>query len=284
MNYNSLCPLCRNGDRLYPFQWGPHKIIHCRTCELDYSPEMIEKELGGDSSPVTPEGVKMMADIFHRTYKIAMSYTIKRKNIYKNLLNKNPSKILEVGCGPGVFYKPWKDLNIHWTGVDINPYWKKFGEENKVPIYNTPLENITDKFDVVTAHQVIEHVEDPLTFMETIKKLVNPGGVIHLELPNQNSFTANLRKISSAFSNDYGFIQPPMHLRAYTEKTMLYLFNCLDLESRMVFVCSNTDKIWGQVREYNLAQSFFYTLFGKIGMGSLLIGIAQLKSKDLEVY
>ena len=278
MNYNSLCPLCRKSDKLYQFQWGSYRIIHCGICELDYCPEMIEKEIGGNSSPVNMQGVDMMSDAFHRTNKIAKIFSMKRKKIYEGLLNNNISKILEVGCGPGVFYKPWTDLNIQWTGIDINPYWKEFGEKNKVPISNKSLDKINDQFDVVTAHQVIEHVEDPLMFMKSIQRLLKPGGIIHLELPNQNSLTARLRKISSSFSNDYGFIQPPMHLRAYCDKTIKYLFNSLGLESKMIFVCGNTDNIWGQVREYNLAKSFFYNFSAKIGMGSLLIGIAQLKS------
>ena len=278
MNYNFLCPLCHTSDQLSRFQWGTYSINHCNTCELDYCPKMIEKEIGGNSSPVNLQGINMMSELFHRTNKIAMSFSIKRKKIYDNLLNNNFSKILEIGCGPGVFYEPWKGLNIEWVGIDINPYWKEFGENNKVPISNTPLDAITEKFDVVTAHQVIEHVEDPLTFMKKIITLVKPGGIIHLELPNQKSLTAKLRKISSRFSNDYGFIQPPMHLRAYCDKTIEYLFNSLNLESKMIFVCGNTDKIWGQVREYNLTQKFLYSTFGKIGMGSLLVGIAQIKS------
>tara|TARA_Y100000590_G_scaffold425398_1_gene533344 strand:- start:3152 stop:3868 length:717 start_codon:yes stop_codon:yes gene_type:complete len=237
---------------------------------------MIEKELGGNSSPVNLKGIHMMSDVFHRTNGIASIFSQKRKEIYENYLKKDLSKILEVGCGPGVFYKPWKDLNVRWTGIDINPYWKEFGENNKVPISNTPLDAITEKFDVVTAHQVIEHVEDPFTFMKKIKSLVNPGGIIHLELPNQFGLSAKLRKISPKFSHDYGFVQPPMHLRAYSKKTISYLFDSLDLKSEMVFVCGNTDRIWGQVREYSLPQKLYYNFSGKIGMGSLLIGIAKI--------
>jgi SAM-dependent methyltransferase len=162
------------------------------------------------------------------------------------------------------------------TGVDINPFWKQFGEKNEVPISNQSLNSIQNKFDVVTAHQVIEHVEDPITFMKNIKSLLRPGGILHLELPNQISLSARLRKISPKISHDYGFVQPPMHLRAYCKKTIKYLFDSLDLKSQMLFACSNTDKIWGQVREYSLPQQFYYTFTGKIGMGSLLIGVAQL--------
>jgi len=278
MNYSQLCPVCNKNIGLRPFKWGNYDLIHCDICELDYCGEMIEKEIGGDSSPVNLLGIEMMSDVFHRTKEIAKVFSIKRKNIYEKLLNRNCSEILEVGCGPGVFYKPWTELNVNWTGIDINPHWVQFGKKNGVPISNKTMDSINNKFDVITAHQVIEHVEDPIKFMENIKLLLKPGGLIHLELPNQYSLSARLRKISYKISHDYGFVQPPMHLRAYTKKTIKYLFESFDLKSQILLVCGNTDKIWGQVREYNLPQSLFYSFSGKLGMGSLLIGIAQLNS------
>ena len=99
-----------------------------------------------------------------------------------------------------------------------------------------------------------------------------------MELPNQNSLTSRLRQISSKVSPDYGFIQPPMHLRAFRKNTIEYLFKKLDLKTRELFVCGNTDITWGQVREYNIMQNFLYKVSAKFGLGSLLIGIAQLES------
>ena len=276
MDYNSLCPVCNKEEGLKRFKWGEYDLIHCNICRLDYCGEMIEKEIGGDSSPVNLSGIEMMSDVFHRTERLAKFLTIKRKLYYEKFLDRSCGKVLEIGCGPGVFYKPWNQLNVDWFGTDINPFWKKFGQKNGVPISNQSIDSIKDKFDVVMAHQVIEHVEDPLTFMKIIKSLLKPRGIIHLELPNQFSLSARLRKISPKFSHDYGFIQPPMHLRAYSKKTIRYLFDSLGLKSQMVFVCGNTDKIWGQVREYSLSQKLYYTFSDKIGMGSLLIGIAKI--------
>lgn len=275
MNYNSVCPVCSNRDQLNSSKWGDYNVIHCNNCELDYCGEMNEKEIGGDSSPVNLQGIKMMSDVFYKTSDLAMVFASKRKKIYETFLSRPCKKVLEVGCGPGVFYKPWRDLNVDWTGTDINSYWKDFGEKNGVPISNESIDSMINKYDVVLAHQVIEHVEDPIKFMKTISGLLKPGGIIHLELPNQSSLTARLRKISSSFSYDYGFIQPPMHLRAYSEKTINYLYKRLNLSSKMIFVCGNTDRTWGQVREYNFIQKCLYNISDTLGMGSLLIGLGQ---------
>ncbi|MDP6615159.1 MAG: class I SAM-dependent methyltransferase [Candidatus Marinimicrobia bacterium] len=236
---------------------------------------MVEKESGGNSSPVHLEGIEMMANAFHKTNELATQYARRRINIYESILKRKCQNILEIGCGPGVFYKPYKQESIQWDGIEINSYWKDFGEKNNIPISDKPLELVEKTYDVIMAHQVIEHVEDPLAFMRSIVSRLKPGGIIHLELPNQNSLTARLRRISSKLSFDYGFIQPPMHLRAYRKQTIKHLFRQFDLYSKMVIDCGNTDGIWGQVRDYNLFQKSFYSFAGKIGLGSLLIGLAQ---------
>jgi 2-polyprenyl-3-methyl-5-hydroxy-6-metoxy-1,4-benzoquinol methylase len=275
MNFEKSCPVCTSSDKLIRFNWGEYPVIHCNQCGLDYCSQMVEKESGGNSSPVHMEGIEMMTKAFHKTNALAMKYAEKRLAIYESILNRKCQNVLEVGCGPGVFYRPWQESNVSWTGIDINPYWKKFGEKNQIPISNYSIDSINGQYDVVMAYQVIEHVEDPISFMESIMVRLKPGGIIHLELPNQNSLTSKLRQFSSKLSYDYGFIQPPMHLRAFRKKTISRLFKDFKLDSKMVLTCGNTDKIWGQVRDYNLPQKSLYKLTGSIGLGSLLIGVAQ---------
>jgi SAM-dependent methyltransferase len=276
MNYDQKCPVCFSGlNELNKFPWGSYKVIHCNKCGLDYCSLMIQKEKSGDSSPVNKEGIEMMASILHKTEKIAQKYANRRIEIFESLLMRKCENILEVGCGAGTFYNPYKKNSIEWDGIDINPYWKLFGKNNNIPISNKPLEDIEKKYDVILSYQVLEHIENPIPFMNEIKSKLKPGGILHLELPNQNALSAKIRRISTLISKDYGFIQPPMHLRAYQKKTIRYLFNNISLNTKMLFECGNSDKSWGQVRDYNLLQKALYTFSGKVGYGSLLVGIAQ---------
>ena len=66
-----------------------------------------------------------------------------------------------------------------------------------------------------------------------------------------------------------------MHLRAFRKKTIYRLFNDFNIDIKMVFTCGNSDKIWGQVRDYSLFQKSLYSITGGLGFGSLLIGVAQ---------
>ena len=113
MEYKNNCLICNSSEQLMTVRWKKYNVIYCNNCGLDYCPEMLEKEIGGDSSPVHLEGIKMMADVYFKTSELAMNYTKKRKKVYEELLGNKCKSVLEVGCGPGVFYKPWDLLNIN---------------------------------------------------------------------------------------------------------------------------------------------------------------------------
>ena len=78
-----------------------------------FVPELVEIE--GNSSPVDYKGIKMMENSFYKTEKIAFHYAKNRIVEYEKMLERKCQNILDIGCGPGVFYKPYKDLSINWT-------------------------------------------------------------------------------------------------------------------------------------------------------------------------
>ena len=272
---NIDCLVCHNNKSFDIKKWGIYDIYICKVCDLHFCREMIEKELNGNSSPVHEKGINMMENSFFKTKLIAKNYAEKRINYYESLLKRKCKNILDVGCGPGVFFEPINNLSIEWSGIEVNPHWIKFGKKNNIPILNKKIYEIDKKFDVITAHQVLEHVEYPTLFLKNIVKRLKPGGILHFELPNQFSLTSSMRKISPMISQDFGFIQPPMHLRAYSKKTIKILLRKHKLQIKKIFTCGNNHYIWGQVRDYTLFQNFFYSTTNFFNLGSLLIGIAK---------
>ena len=111
--------------------------------------------------------------------------------------------------------------------------------------------------------------------MNQILRILKPGGILHFEIPNHFSLSSSIRKISPILSYDYGFIQPPMHMRAYSSYTIKKLFKKNQLIIKDIFTCSNNDLTWGQVRKYSFFQKLFFTYLALFGKGSLLIGIAK---------
>ena len=48
-------------------------------------------------------------------------------------------------------------------------------------------EQISDKFDYIVACHVIEHVPDPIGYLHGLAKLLNPGGIVMLAVPDKRT-------------------------------------------------------------------------------------------------
>ena len=77
--------------------------------------------------------------------------------------------------------------------LDTNAIANKPAIAYIVELYNVedgsavPLGTISIKFDIVTAFDVIEHVESPVNFLNMIKKYLKKNGIVLIYTPNKNS-------------------------------------------------------------------------------------------------
>lgn len=107
----------------------------------------------------------------------------------KPLLGK---KILDVGCGAGLLCEPMARLGGDVTGVDAAP---QNIEAAKLHAIQTGLnidyrsgelsQQNLGKFDVVTCMEVIEHVNDPVSFMAMLADHLADDGLMLLSTPNR---------------------------------------------------------------------------------------------------
>ncbi len=92
--------------------------------------------------------------------------------------------VLDVGCGGGLVCEPLARLGADVTGIDADGVAIEVAKEHaaqsglKISYANKAAENLKEKFDVVLALEIIEHVQDPAEFVKTIAKLVKPGGMV----------------------------------------------------------------------------------------------------------
>lgn len=114
-----------------------------------------------------------------------------------HVLNEHAGKkrVLDIGCGTGEFVNYLKKNGFDGTGIEPSADAINKGRSRGLKLYNFTLEEFAKKigkknagrFDAVTLLNVLEHVPDPLKVINTVREMLNPGGVICVKVPNDFS-------------------------------------------------------------------------------------------------
>lgn len=137
--------------------------------------------------------------------------------------DKNCS-ILDIGSGYGFFPNALYDHGYkNISGVEISSERRhlamKHGCVNILDVdVNKPDKEI-GRFDIVTLFHVLEHMADPILFLQNVRKLVNKKGFLICEVPNVSEMLLDNCKEY----NDFYWIRA--HLNYFSDKTLL---NCLN--------------------------------------------------------
>ena len=100
--------------------------------------------------------------------------------------------LLDIGCGTGNFLAAARHAGYRVTGTELDRkaagFAKdKLGLERVVPLTITKFveQFPSQKFDVVTFFEVLEHQTEPAGFLGSVKACLKPRGKIALSVPNR---------------------------------------------------------------------------------------------------
>lgn len=100
------------------------------------------------------------------------------------------TRVLDIGCGSGTSLLEIKNMDAEPYGTEVDENIRPISKELglNVEIGNIDNSNYPDNFfDIITISQVIEHIPDPVSFINKTKKKLKDNGEIILSFPNTNS-------------------------------------------------------------------------------------------------
>jgi len=97
-------------------------------------------------------------------------------------------KVLDVGCGGGLFLRVAARLGARVQGVEPSEVGAERARALGTPVFCGTLEQFADqieeRYDLITANHVLEHVPNPVGVLRCMAGLLAEGGLIWLSVPN----------------------------------------------------------------------------------------------------
>ncbi|MDY0321753.1 MAG: class I SAM-dependent methyltransferase [Arcobacteraceae bacterium] len=149
--------------------------------------------------------------------------------IKERLVNKD---ILDFGSGAGGFLIYAKKVAKSVTGIELDKQVKQHYDNNKIILLQDTENLKKESYDIITLFHVLEHLEQPLKYLEELLHSLRIGGQIIIEIPNANDALLTIYE-NIGFQN-FTYWSP--HLFLYNDKNIRLLLKPLSHIVRIDFI------------------------------------------------
>ena len=112
----------------------------------------------------------------------------RRLNLIRQFLSLEGARVLDVGCGLGLYVRKLREFSDDVVGIDIDPKRLRQGARTTPGLVLAASEDLpfrTGSFDLVVLNEVIEHVRSDGATIADAVRVVRPGGHVVIYAPNR---------------------------------------------------------------------------------------------------
>jgi len=220
---NQYCPLCdcskisvKYTGKIRYGKFGNYldnqTIFQCEACEIKYYNNSDVNYAKSEYRDLVQDDSSELS--YYKAHDKEQLHNIEVLGL-ETLRNKT---VADVGCGAGSFLDCIKGVTKDQIAIEPFEYYQKILASKGYKVFDY-VHNADDKYerqiDVITSFAVIEHVDNPIRFLEEIKKLVKKHGYILLSTPNADDWLLKL------LPNDYAsFYYRYVHKWYFNEKSL----------------------------------------------------------------
>ena len=149
------------------------------------------------------------------------------------------SRILDVGCGSGIFLYMLRNAGFTNT-MGTDPYiHETTAYKNGLTIYKQAIHEMRGEWDLIMFHHAYEHVPDPLETLVSTARLLTPGGVCLIRIPVSSSYAWE------HYRTNWVQLDAPRHYFLHTVASMSLLASQAGLTLDQVIYDSTEFQFWG---------------------------------------
>ncbi len=266
-----VCPFC--GEAKYdPLHGeGRFQMVSCSSCQFIY---LNPRPTGGallrfyqDYLPEEKSSVKawqeMMRSIFRKAANLIERY-------------KKQGRLLDVGAGFGFFLAEMRKRGWEVSGVELSQKAIDYARGALgIDVQLGPLEKIgfpESHFDVVSGFYVIEHLPQPIEFLEECYRILKAGGVLLLRYPH----TTPIKDLLQFFGLQNHLYDLPAHLSDFSPEMIQRCLEKVGFEGCQHFIGGHTlPKEMGKRIASSLFGGLSEVLFYMSGKRFLFPGVSK---------
>jgi len=180
-----------------------HKVVKCQNCShIQLSPiPIIKEEKQFYNKNLQQKNIRDVVSI-KKSYEKMIEDTKRRVNLVSKFTPKK-GRVLEIGSGHGFFLEMMRKKGFEMTGIEVSKEKQKILKKvTKVKVFSININENNPEigfFDTIVFFHVLEHMREPIDFLNKCKKLLKPEGKIIVEVPNCNDFQLKLNRKYSEF-------------------------------------------------------------------------------------
>ena len=223
----SSCPLCES-PRIAPLLVcrdtltlrGDFTISSCGDCGFRFTnpfPSADDIHAFYESDDYTPV-TNSTRGALNKGYHLARRVMLRAKRrLVCRLAQRGTGALLDIGCGTGEFPAVMRDAG--WDVQGVEPFAP--ARESAAGRFNIPVADLEGQsllpdhaYDVITLWHVLEHAHGIHHSMSEIARLLKPGGLVLIGIPNCASWDAQF------YGAHWAAYDTPRHLHHFTPDTL----------------------------------------------------------------
>jgi SAM-dependent methyltransferase len=213
---------------------GRFSVLRCGTCGLGYTiPRPSPEELAAyypDSyvpyqEPSAPTTVRQRlgARIDSARFSAGLRF-----GAFRVLTRSQPGRLLDVGCGRGDLAGWFAERGWSVAGVEPAADAVRQAKARGIEMHHGTLDDAPwppGSFDAVTFNHALEHVPDPQLTLRQAAKIVRPGGLVVVSVPNFGAWQRRL------FGSAWFPLDLPRHLQHFDRVSLPRMASAAGLEA-----------------------------------------------------